>query len=481
MRTKAPTHRSHSPAMRLPGIKSTLLVLVLVLVLIGGILYKQAETVVLGAEAYIYGYPLVIMDATRANALQSTGTENQLHRVRQFPDARFKDVVRPNVDTLYTTAFVDMAKGPWVFEMAPNALRYEVMPFMDAWTNVFAAPGTRSTGQGGGRFLLAGPQWKGAVPEGMQLLRAPTRMVWLIGRTQTNGGFDYPVVHSLQDQLRLQTLADWRPKSSASSPAVANVQASPSNGKPQAQGVTPVPPIQQMRAMDTVAFFQRLTQLMVDNPPSAADAPMLLKMERIGLRPGQAVQWGVLDQWSVSLGRWIADRKVAKELNQSRDLVRGWATPPAQLGQYGTHYNIRAVVAMVGLGANLPADAMYPNTRVDHQGEALNGRHRYRMHFAAGQLPPVNAFWSVTAYGKDDFFIDNPLQRYALGDRDPLKFNADGSLDLWVQASDPGAEHQSNWLPVRADEAFLLNARLYWPKAPALKGTWGMPFVERLD
>lgn len=184
-------------------------------------------------------------------------------------------------------AFIDMAQGPWVFELPPNDLRYMVMPFMDAWTNVFASPGTRTSGARGGRFLLAGPAWQGSVPAGMELLRAPTRMVWLIGRIQTRGAADYP-----------------------------------------------------------------------------ADAPMLTKLQRLGVAPGQKPRWGLADRWAVALGRAIADRSVARELGK-RPHRHGWITPPAILGNYGTAYNIRAVVAMVGLGANLPDDAIYPDGSLD--------------------------------------------------------------------------------------------------------------------
>jgi hypothetical protein len=249
----------------------------------------------------------------------------------------------------------------------------------------------------------------------------------------------------------------------------------------QAAAVKPAPPVQQMQQMGTDVFFDRLAALMLTNPAAAADAPMLLKLERLGVQAGRAPHWGLLDRCAVSLGRWIADRRVAKELQQPRDLLRGWSTPPAMLGDYGTHYNIRAAVAMVGLGANLPADAIYPNTRVDDQGRALNGSHRYRLHFRAGELPPVKAFWSVTAYGADDFLIANPGKRHALGSRDALVFNPDGSLDLWLQASAPDPARQPNWLPVAPGLPFLLNARLYWPEPAALKGDWGMPAVERLD
>lgn len=458
-----------SPRRRLSRLKLALYGLVVFVLVAGGVLYSKSEQIILGAEAYIFGYPLVIMDVTRASTALSFGSENTLRKVRQFPDANFRDVVRPNVDTLYTTGFIDMARGPWVFEFAANDRRYEVLAFMDAWTNVFAAPGTRTTGTVGGRFLLTDRSWAGVVPPGLTLLRAPTQMVWLIGRTQTNGVADYPLVHQLQDGSTLRTLADWQ----AGKAAVVPVW--------QAGTGKPAPPVEQMRAMRSDAFFTRLALLMVGNPPAAADGPMLVKLSRLGIAPGQPPSWGVLDHAAVSLGRWLADFTVAKELKKPRDLVRGWATPPAILGNYGTYYNTRAVVAMVGLGANLPADAMYPNTGVDATGQALSGNRRYRLHFKATELPPVNAFWSITAYGPDDFFIDNPLHRYALGGRDPLVFNPDGSLDLWVQSDEPAPFKRKNWLPVKSGEAFLLNARLYWPKQAALNGTWSMPAVERME
>jgi hypothetical protein len=438
-----------------------------VLALLAGLVMAQAEKVVLGAEAYMYGYPLVIMDVTREHSALTVGPQDRLRRVRRFPDAQFKGVVRPNVDTLYTTAFIDMAKGPWVFDMVPNAQRYEVMAFMDAWTHVIAAPGTRTHGTGGGRYLLVGPAWQGSVPQGFHLIRSPAHIVWLIGRTQTNGVADYPLVHRLQDGLQLYRLGATRTEDGASGWT--------------ANAAPPPPPLQQMQAMDTQAFFTRFSQLLVENPPAPADGPMRLKLERLGIQAGQAPSWHWLDRWSVALGRQIADFKVAQELRQPRQQVQGWSTPPAVLGNYGTHYNIRAVTAMVGLGANWPADAMYPFARVDGQGEALNGRHRYRLHFPADGLPPVRAFWSVTAYGQDDHLINHPAQRHAVGDRDPLVFNADGSLDILVQALPPAAGRLANWLPVREGEPFLLNARLYWPRPEALDGRWHMPAIERVD
>jgi hypothetical protein len=446
-----------------------LLLALLSLAVAAAVLYVKAAWVVTGGEGYVFGYPLVIMDVTRANAALTIGPENRLRRVREFPGPGFRDVVRPNVDTLYTTAFVDTARGPWVFEMPPNDQRYELMQFMDAWTNVFAAPGTRTAGTAGGRYLLVGPGWRGEPPKGATLLRAPTRMVWLIGRTQTNGVADYPLVHRLQDGLVLRTLSAWRAGSDDPPPA----------WQPAAE--RPASPVERMRAMGVEEFYTRLATLMVDNPPSGADAPMLAKLARIGVEPGRPPAWSLSERLAVALGRWVADRRLAAELSTPRGLVRGWSTPPASLGAYGADYGVRAAVAMVGLGANLAADATYPSARVDSEGRPLHGDHRYRLRFAADALPPVHAFWSVTAYGADDFLIDNPLGRHALGDRDPMLRAADGSLEILVQADPPEGEKRSNWLPVRRGEPFLLNARLYWPKPQALDGRWAMPAVERLD
>ena len=449
--------------------------LVLVAVITATLLVMK-DKIMLGAEAYLYGYPLVMMETTRIQSAKYIGPENQLRMVRQFPNAQFKEVVRPNVDTLYTTAFISMKEGPWAFEMPANNKRYELMPFMDAWTNVFASPGTRTSGNQGVTYLLAGPEWNGQVPKGMTLLKSPTDMVWLIGRTQTNGTADFATVHELQNRLRLTKWPQPPDSLSASTDSKRDAQAGW-----QVSTEPSLPPVAQMKALNTTEFFNRLMKLMVSNPPSPEDAPLLARLAQLEIKPGQAVHLSGSNALSFSLGRWIANQRVMKALN-TKAQDGSWSYPPLNLGRYGTDYNTRAAVAMVGLGANLPEDAAYPNTALDHQGQALNGKHRYRLHFAANALPPVKAFWSITAYGADEFLIDNPLQRFAIGDRDPLVFNADGSLDLWVQATPPSEkEAAANWLPVQMGAPFLLNARLYWPEDKALNGQWKMPVVERLN
>jgi hypothetical protein len=456
--------------------KRLVLATLVLVAVITAMLLVMKDKIMLGAEAYLYGYPLVMMETTRIQSAKYIGPENQLRMVRQFPNAQFKEVVRPNVDTLYTTAFISMKEGPWAFEMPANNKRYELMPFMDAWTNVFASPGTRTSGNQGATYLLAGPEWNGQVPKGMTLLKSPTDMVWLIGRTQTNGTADFATVHELQNRLRL---TKWpQPPDSLSASTDSKRDAQPSWQVSTEPSLTPVA---QMKALNTTEFFNRLMKLMVSNPPSPEDAPLLARLAQLEIKPGQAVHLSGSNALSFSLGRWIANQRVMKALN-TKAQDGSWSYPPLNLGRYGTDYNTRAAVAMVGLGANLPEDAMYPNTVLDHQGQALNGKHRYRLHFAANALPPVKAFWSITAYGADEFLIDNPLQRFAIGDRDPLVFNADGSLDLWVQATPPSQkEAAANWLPVQMGAPFLLNARLYWPEDKALNGQWKMPVVERLN
>ncbi len=457
-------------------VKRILLSVLVLVSLLAALLLAMKDKIALGAEAYLYGYPLVMMETTRVQSAKYIGPENQLRLVRQFPNAQFKDVVRPNVDTLYTTAFISMKEGPWIFEMPANDKRYELMPFMDAWTHVFASPGTRTSGHQGATYLLVGPQWDGQVPKGMTLLKSPTDMVWLIGRTQTNGAADFATVHELQNRLRL---TKW--PQPTDSPSTSTDSKRDAQSGWQVSTEPGIPPVAQMKALSTLEFFNRLMQLMVSNPPSTEDAPLLARLAQLEIKPGQTVHLSWANALSFSLGRWIANQRVMKALN-TKAQDGSWSTPPLNLGRYGTDYNTRAAVAMVGLGANLPEDALYPNTALDQEGKALNGQHRYRLHFAANALPPVKAFWSITAYGADEFLIDNPLQRFALGDRDPLVFNADGSLDLWVQATPPDQkEKQANWLPVQMGAAFLLNARLYWPEATALNGQWKMPVVERLN
>ncbi|QEY62897.1 DUF1254 domain-containing protein [Metapseudomonas lalkuanensis] len=424
------------------------------------------------AQAYLFAYPLVLMELTRQHqALLGTTAINGFRHSRRFPDASFNSVVSPNVDTLYSIAHFDLRQEPVVMSIPPTGERYYMMPIMDAWTNVVASPGTRTIGSGGGIFLVAGPSWKGQLPEGMQLLRIPTEMAWMIGRIRSAGPRDYAEVHTLQDQFQLMPLSVWQGAPRTSAPA----------------GMVELPPLDPARGPDKQLagwsredFFGSFCRLLRDNPPRAEDETMLRRIAAAGLLDADCS----LEQSPLQrLGSFFGYRKVVAELEDSQRLLgkrptfNGWRIG-YELGEYGTRYQQRALVAKLGLGANSPEDAIYPNLHQDPQGQTLRGDKRYLLHFAKDQLPPARAFWSLTLYNDRQLLSANPLDRYALGDRDPLRYNADGSLDLLVQRQPPDDEQlRANWLPA-PDGRFNLFLRLYWPQPEALQRQWLPPQIR---
>lgn len=435
-----------------------------------------AEVEKIAKDAYIFGYPLVLMDVTRQvmTACPSAGPKcapmNRFGHMPAFPDHTFTDVVSPNADTLFSAAWLDLSKEPMVLSVPDTKGRYYVMQMLDAWTNVFAAPGPRTTGTAKADFAIVGPGFKGKLPAGLKKIESPTNLVWIIGRTQTNGKTDYKAVHAIQAQYKLTPWSAWG--KSYTPPATVPVD----------PRVSKEAPVEQVEKMDAKTFFARLNALMQGNPPAAADAEAVKRFAAIGLDPAKKFSIEGLD-----LAAKSALEKGVKEAHQEimtaarkpqGKVVNGWALM-SDVGIYGTNYLYRAAVARVGLGANLPEDAIYPMTRVDAASKPLSGQNRYVMHFAKDQIPPVNAFWSVTMYNNQQFFVENPLNRYAIGDRDRLIFNPDGSLDIYIQQESPGKDKEANWLPAPKD-SFNLIMRLYWPKKPVLDGTWTPPPVKRV-
>lgn len=440
---------------------------------------KEKQALQAGVEAVVYGLPLVIMDITRAKTSNVARPEgfaapvNQFFNKREFPDASFRDVVRANVDTLYSSAWLDLSKEPIVLTVPDTKGRYYLMPMMDAWTNIFASPGKRTTGTKPGHFAITGPGWSGTLPGGVTELKSPTSMVWIIGRTQTNGPGDYAAVHSIQDGFKLVPLSSfgkpYTPPEGAVDPSVDMKTA----------------PVDQLKTMSSEAFFNRMSALMKSNPPPASEAPLLEKLKAIGIVPGEkfdpskfdpAVARGLEQSVSVAL------QKLDDASKETGAPVNGWRVPPMVLGNFGADYGTRAVVALIGLGANLPQDAVYPSAFVDGAGQPLAGANRYVIHFDKDSTPPVQAFWSITMYDATSFFVANPIDRYALSSWMPLKKNADGSLDLYVQAESPGNDKESNWLPA-ASGPFNLTLRMYWPTGTPpsiMDGSWKPPAVTKV-
>ena len=432
------------------------------------------ETGEIAARGYTFAYPLVLMEMTRRNTMryqtQGASEMNQFTHVRQFPDDTFHQVIRPNADTLYSSAWLDLSKEPVLLHVQDTHDRYYLMQLMDAWTETISVPGKRTTGTAEGWFAIVGPGWKGTLPAQVQRIDCPTNMAWLLGRTQTNGVADYPAVHKLQDGYVLMPLSRY--------PDGPKVLSQPTRKSDMTGFVRPPEAVQKMTATE---FFTLFTELLVKNPPHAGDEPMMADLRRIGIVPGKftPVHLPAIEAAAASVSARLeaaATRTGVSATNQSA--ATGWTGGSKSVGRYGTNYQARSVIARTGLGANPPEDATYLNCHQDADGQPLTGASSYQVHFAKGQIPPVKAFWSLTIYNEQGYFTANAIHRFAIGDRDALKFNADGSLDIYLQHASPGADRESNWLPVPS-EGFNVSLRLYWPSDAILEGRWTPPAIAR--
>ncbi|MER6527117.1 DUF1254 domain-containing protein [Streptomyces sp. NPDC001508] len=435
----------------------------------------------LATEAWLYGYPLmtaaVSRDVMTAVAARDDDRRkapvNQFCYMRRTPDASFTEVVSPNADTLYSSAWLDLSEEPLVLSLPDFGDRFWMVPILSAWSDVFAVPGKRQHGPTAGPFLLAGPSWSGQAPEGLTVLRSPTAVNWIIARYATSGPSDYPAVHDLQDRTRLIPLSQWTGNPDDYTP--------PSDVPVAAQVDTTTAPVDQVDRLSGWEYFALLNQLMVDNPPYPADAAFLDRLTRLGISPGAALDSPPEEVLAALNSAAARGPKVLHDLMAQAESpgnqVNGW-TIHRGLGDYGTDYAKRAIVTWVGYGANLDVDALYPHATTDANGEPLDGANRYVLHFDAGQTPPARGFWSLTMMNDRQLFVDNPLDRYAIGDRSGMRTDSDDSLDIYIQHDHPGPDRESNWLPA-PEGSFNLFLRLYWPEEPAITGAWAPPPVQR--
>lgn len=435
------------------------------------------EAIDLGVDAYVYGYPLVTMEMTRrvmTNTVSAEGSHapmGQFLLKRTYPDSSFRDVTAPNADTLYSTAWLDLSREPYILSLPDMDGRYFLMPMLSGWTDVFEVPGKRTTGTKAQTYAITGPNWKGRLPDGVKELKSPTSMVWILGRTYCTGTpEDYKACHAVMDKYQLVPLSGY------------GKPYTPPAGKvdPAIDMKTPVR--EQVHALDAVAYFTLLARLMKDNPPAKADAPMVEKLATIGLVPGKEFDPSKLSAAVAEKIPKAAQQRILGHFKEGGTNLNGWLFTTAA-GVYGTDYLQRAFITAIGLGANRAQDAVYPTSDVDADGKPYSGANRYVLHFPKGMTPPVNAFWSVTMYDGDYFFVDNPLNKYTVSPRDDPRYNADGSLDITIQHESPGKGKEANWLPAPKGK-FMLMMRLYWPKetAPSIvDGSWTPPPVKRVD
>ena len=414
-------------------------------------------------QAYLYAFPLVLMDATRkvsTNTETPNGTRapiNQFIHAEKLADAASRAVVTPNVDTIYTQAFLDVGSEPMLYGV-PQTDRFFNVQVLDAWTNtaaVLEAPGL---------YAITRSDWQGELPEGVQRINVPTNRVWTIARIVLSGQEDLPNVRAIQDKMQLMPLSayqmdSWTAPAGTYDPAYDFV------------------PVQHVLALSPQEFFDTANQLMETNPPAAADAPVLRELAALHIGPGEKFDDKALGlfsglRWKLMLLQ-LKGKLKAEAANYAQQMGQ-WIYYGDPIGDFGTAYTYRAMVALMGLGANTTDVAIYPKTDVDNTGAVLTGKKTYTLHIEAEPPTKEKGFWSVTAYGEDDFLIDNAIDRYCVNDRSGLHRNPDGSIDIILSKEAP--EDTTNWLPVGEGD-FHLFLRIYKPDTAALEG-WQPPVVR---
>jgi hypothetical protein len=445
----------------------------------------EQEARAIATDAYIYFYPLVTIDITRKQLINTEagkgfgGPMNAFTNIKAYPTVDVKAVVRPNFDTLYSSAFLDLTKEPVVVSVPDTAGRYYLLPMLDMWSDVFASPGWRTTGTAAANYLVAPPGWRPdlrdrfideyKLPKETQLINAPTPYVWIIGRTKTDGPPDYDAVNKIQAGLKVTSLSDW------------GKAAKPVEQKIDASIDLKTPPKIQVDTMQGGAYFAYAAELLKLQPPHVTDEPILAQMKRIGIEPGKSFDVARLDpavRKAIEAAPEAAQKLMEWKMSTIARVANHWSMNTDTMGVYGNYYLKRAIVTQVGLGANLPEDAIYPLNLGDETGRPLDGANKYTIHFDKDVTPPVNAFWSITLYDPEGFQVANSLSRFAVSSWMPFKYNPDGSLDLYFQNENPGNGKEANWLPAPKG-AFNLTMRLYAPKSEALTGKWNPPPIVK--
>lgn len=449
---------------------------------------SQDEANAIALDAYVYFYPLVSMDVTRKQSTNvASGGEkpgfappNVISNWPAFPAADVKLVVRPNFDTLYSSAFLDLTREPVVVSVPDTGGRYYLLPMLDMWTDVFASPGWRTTGTQAGHFLVAQANWRPdlrdrfdeyKLPAGTTRIDAPTPYVLVIGRTKTDGPEDYAAVHKIQAGYKITPLSQWGGNGVVIT------------GKVDPDVDMKTPPKTQVDTMPADKYFAYAAELMKLHPPHLTDQPIIARMKRIGIEAGKSLDAASLDpvaRQAMAAAPEAARQLMLWKLSTLAPVSNGWLMNTTTMGVYGDYYLKRAIIAQQGLGANLVEDAIYPLNIADRDGRPLDGANKYVIRFTPADLPPAYAFWSITLYDADGFQVPNSLNRFAVSSWMPFKYNPDGSLELYFQNESPGKDKEANWLPAPKGP-FNLTMRLYAPKAEALNGKWVPPAIGRAD
>lgn len=417
-------------------------------------------------DASVYTFPLVLMDATETSATNTEEVTTEKAPVNQFihsialADAQFKTVVTPNMDTIYSQVWYDLSEEPMVYEL-PETDRFCKVQVLDGWTN------TAAVLDKAGAYAITLSTWEGELPKGVTRIDVPTSMVWSITRIILSGEENLPNVYAIQEKMKLMPLSDY---------ISGDTYESPRGSYSEENDYIPV---DKVLSMDPITFFNKANELMVKNSPAAADKEMLEKIAAVNIGPGMEFDTSVLtgdvaENWKTMLTE--IQLKLIKEGQKFSKKLGQWDYFGEPIGDFNTEYAYRALVALAGLGANTVKVALYPKIEQDADGNTLTGEKSYILHFESYPQVLEGGFWSVTAYGDDDFLIDNPIDRYCINDRSGLKVK-DDSVDVILSKDAP--EDTTNWLPV-GDGGFHLYMRIYTPDMDALE-TWTAPTITEID
>jgi hypothetical protein len=440
----------------------------------GGETPREIDARRAGADACVFGFPLLLATATMRRAtnvvapVEGRAPVNRFAHLDSFPDPSLTAIVAGNANTLYSLAWLDLAPQPIVLSVPDTEGRSYLVSLMSAWTEVITCLGPR-TAATAGFFALVGPEWQGPLPDGLQRVDAPTNAVLVTGHIHARGPDDLHPARAIQRQLTLAPLAGRD---------VAPIRRDEVAGDLQ---VAEASPGRQLTAMGAEEFLTDLAMEMADNPPATRDGPTLERLAALGVRRGQPFDWATLPkEIRDGLEAGLSDgKKAIAHPPRQKQLRGGWQTLGAGLGAYGSDYLRRAQAANLALGLAHPEDASFPITATDEAGHSTNGAHRYVLRFEPGELPPVDALWSLAIYDMDQLLVPNPIDRYALGDRDDLELCPDGSLEIVIQHDRPEGP-DDNWLPAPEGDFYLM-LHMYWPSRRVLDGRWTAPPVQRVD
>lgn len=402
-------------------------------------------------EAWLYALPLIEIAAVRSLGALAGSQPNTFGMMRKLADHRARAVTTPNNDTLYASAQLDLSSGSVTLTVPPSGDRYVSLQLMDAYSNSFCLLGTRTTGGGGGTYTLVGPE---EAAQGRNVVRAPTNHVWALGRILVDGPHDLEAAQAVQGGF------------SAQGPEVAPFASHARRGD------------------DWRDYFASADALMTLNPPPVTDGAVLERIAPLGLGQGRFDAGRFSEAEAAEIAAGVEEAKTAARGGgglSGAAFIEGWAYPASNLGDFRQDYAFRAVVALGGLAALPLVEATYLRAGAPGGGGTFDGTRAWHLHIPADKAIPVNSFWSLSMYEitpeRQFFFTDNPLGRYAIGDRTPgLRWNDDGSLDIWIGHESPGPERESNWLPAPSGP-FALFMRGYLPKPELLDGRYRLPPV----